>query len=304
MTKLSNNNEYQSLITNIGNILEQGKKQAYQKLNNIVVMTYWEIGKYIVKYEQKGEDKAGYGAQLLKFLSTDLTNNFGKGFSVDSLERMRKLYQLFPKSATLSRKLSWSHYRLIIRLKEPLARNFYILETEKENWSTRELDRQINAMLFERLALSKDKAKVLKLSEKGQVIENPQDILKDPYVLEFLGLQEQSHYSETELEQKIIDNLEKFLLELGKGFMFVERQKRITLEDDHFYIDLVFYNRFLKCFLIIELKIGKLTHKDLGQLQMYVNYFDREIKNEDENPTIRLLLCADKKKSIVEYTLP
>jgi len=191
-----------------------------------------------------------------------------------------------------------------MRLKEPLARNFYILETEKENWSTRELDRQINSMLFERLALSKDKKKVLKLSEKGQVIENPQDVLKDPYVLEFLGLQEKSHYSETELEQKIIDNLEKFLLELGKGFMFVERQKRITLEDEHFYLDLVFYNRFLKCFLIIELKIGKLTHKDLGQLQMYVNYFDREIKNKDENLTIGLLLCADKKKSIVEYTLP
>ena len=210
----------------------------------------------------------------------------------------------FSNSETLSRKLSWSHYCLIMRLDNPLARKFYIKEIENENWSVRELDRQINSMVFERIALSKDKKSVLQLAQKGHVIKKAKDLVKDPYVLEFLGLEKLDKYSETELEEKIITNLQKFLLELGKGFMFVARQQKITLEDEHFYIDLVFYNRLLKCFVLIELKIGKLTPKGLGQLQMYVNYYDREIKQKEENLSIGILLCADKKEAIVKYTLP
>jgi predicted nuclease of restriction endonuclease-like (RecB) superfamily len=295
---------YSSLINNISLILEQGRKQAYQAVNSILVRTYWEIGKQIVEYEQKGKEKAEYGSALLEHLSTDLTKRFKKGFSVDNLENMRRFYISFPNSETLSRKLSWSHYCLLMRLKEPLAVNFYTVESGNNNWSVRELDRQINSMLFERLALSKDKKGVIELSKKGQVIQASEDMIKDPYVLEFLNLEESSKYSETELEQKIIGHLEGFLLELGKGFMFVARQQRITLEAEHFFIDLVFYNRILRCFIIIELKVGRLTHKDLGQLQMYVNYYDREIKRKEENPSVGILLCADKKEAVVRYTLP
>jgi predicted nuclease of restriction endonuclease-like (RecB) superfamily len=191
-----------------------------------------------------------------------------------------------------------------MRLEEPLAREFYIKEIEVNNWSVRELERQINSMLFERFALSKDKKGILKLAKKGQIIEKAADLVKDPYVLEFLNLEENPKYNESELEQRIIDNLKKFIMELGKGFMFVARQQRLTLDGDHFYIDLVFYNRILRCFVIIELKVGKLKHQDLGQLQMYVNYYDREIRKEDENLTIGILLCTDKKDTVVEYTLP
>jgi len=292
------------LISYIGTLLGQARKQVYTQVNQILVNTYWQIGKRIVNYEQKGKQRADYGSRLLDNLSRDLTKLHGNGFSRDNLERMRKFYLTFPNSETLSRKLSWSHYCLIIRLDNPLARKFYIKEIENENWSVRELDRQINSMVFERIALSKDKKGVLKLSQKGQLIEKAEDLVKDPYILEFLGLEESRRYSETDLEEKIITNLEKFLLEIGKGFMFVARQQRITLEDEHFYIDLVFYNRLLRCFVIIELKIGKLTHKDLGQLQMYVNYYNREVRQNDENPTIGILLCADKKEAIVRYTLP
>jgi len=269
-----------------------------------LVKTYWEIGKRIVEFKQSGKERADYGSGLLDRLSRDLIEKYGRGFSTDNLERMRKFYSTFPKSETLSRKLTWSHYCLIMRLDEKLARSFYAIETEKENWSVRELDRQINSMLFERIALSKDKKGVLKLAKKGQIIEKAGDLIKDPYILEFLGLEQSHKYTESQLEQKIIDNLQKFLLEIGKGFMFVARQQRITLEDEHFYIDLVFYNRLLRCFVVIDLKIGKLTHKDLGQLQMYVNYYDREVKQGDENYTSGILLCADKKDAVVKYTLP
>jgi len=296
--------EYNTLISYIGTLLGQARKQVYTQVNQILVNTYWQIGKRIVNYEQKGKQRADYGSRLLDNLSRDLTKLHGNGFSRDNLERMRKFYLTLPNSETLSRKLSWSHYCLIIRLDNPLARKFYIKEIENENWSVRELDRQINSMVFERIALSKDKKGVLKLSQKGQLIEKAEDLVKDPYILEFLGLEESRRYSETDLEEKIITNLEKFLLEIGKGFMFVARQQRITLEDEHFYIDLVFYNRLLRCFVIIELKIGKLIHQDLGQLQMYVNYYNREVKQDDENPTIGILLCADKKEAIVRYTLP
>ncbi len=295
--------KYDKLIKSISNIVNDGKKHAFYAVNKALLATYWEIGKKIVEFEQSGKKRAAYGTQLLKSISRDLSE-LGKGFSVDNLEKMRGFYLIFKKSETLSRNLTWSHYSLLMRLKNSTTREFYSIECSKEGWSVRQLERQIDSMLFERLALSKDKKGVLELSKKGQILEKSSDIIKDPYILEFLDLEEQSKYSETDLEQKIIDNLKNFLLELGKGFMFVERQQRITLEDEHFYIDLVFYNRLLKCFVLIELKIGKLTHKDLGQLQMYVHYYDRSIKSKDENPTIGILLCADKKEAIVRYTLP
>lgn len=296
--------QYTRLIKTIGKILIEGRRSALRSVNQILVKTYWEIGRQIVEFEQEGRVRAKYGVSLLRNLSKDLTEKYGKGFSEDNLEKMRKSYLIFKNSETLSRKLSWSHYCLIIRIEDASVRNFYSVETEKEGWSVRELERQINSMLFERLALSKNKKEVLRLSKKGQMIQTPKDIIKDPYIFDFLGLEEASVFTESTLEQKIIDTLEKFLLELGKGFTFVERQKRITLEDNHFYIDLVFYNRLLRCFVLIELKVGALTHKDLGQLQMYVNYFDREIKSGDENQTIGILLCADKKEAVVKYTLP
>lgn len=217
---------------------------------------------------------------------------------------MRKLYLTFPNSETLSRKLSWSHYTLILRINEKLKREFYLKEIESENWSVRELKRQINSALFERLVLNKNNKEILKLSKSGQIIENPSDLIKDPYILEFLNLEEHYKYNEIYIENKIMENIKKFILELGKGFMFVSRQQRITLDSTHFYIDLVFYNRELRCFVIIELKTEELKHQHLGQLQMYVNYYDREIKSENENPTIGILLCLDKKESVVEYTLP
>ncbi len=296
--------DYNYLIENIGSLLEQGRKQAYHAVNQILVKTYWEIGRQIVEYEQEGKEKAEYGSALLDNLSKDLINKFGKGFSRDNLEKMRKFYSLFKNSETLSRKLSWSHYCLLLRIENDMARQFYLIEAEKEAWSVRELDRQINSMLYERIGLSHDKNRLIEVSKKGQIIESPKDIVKDPYILEFLRLEQKPAYNETDLENSIIDNLQKFLLELGKGFTFVDRQKRITLEDEHFHIDLVFYNRILRCFVLIELKIGKLTHRDLGQLQMYVNYYDRNIKSASENNTVGILLCADKKEAIVRYTLP
>lgn len=296
--------EYSSLISSIGNLLRDARKKVFYQINQTLVQTYWKIGQRILEFEQRGKTRANYGEKLLEKLSLDLTNQFGKGFSRDNLEKMRKFYLLFPKSETLSRKLSWSHYCLILRLEDKLARNFYLMETEKENWSVRELDRQMNSMLFERLALSKNKQGVLSLAKKGQVISKADDLIKDPYILEFLNLPAYEQYSETDLERELLSNLEQFLLELGKGFMFVARQQRITLEDEHFYIDLVFYNRILRCFVLVELKIGKLAHKDLGQLQMYVNFYNRQIKQLDENPTIGILLCADKKEAVVKFTLP
>jgi predicted nuclease of restriction endonuclease-like (RecB) superfamily len=302
--KSVNSRNYSALVDNIGSLLEEARRTAFYSINEVMVKTYWEIGKKIVEFEQGGKERAKYGSNLLESLSSDLKKKFSRGFSIDNLEKMRKFYITFRNSETLSRKLSWSHYCAIMRLDNPLSRNFYLTECEKEGWSVRELNRQISSMIFERIALSKDKKGVLLLSKKGHAINGPDDLVKDPYILEFLSLPESSKYTETELEQKIIDNLEKFLLELGKGFTFAARQQRITLEDEHFYIDLVFYNRLLKCFVLIELKIGKLEHKDLGQLQMYVNYYNREIKSREENPAIGILLCADKKAAIVRYTLP
>jgi len=293
-----------SLYSQIRQILLDAQNTVARAINLVMVQAYFEIGRLIIEEEQHGEARAGYGEEILETLSRRLKIEFGKGFSVRNLRNMRTFYVTFKNRQTLSAKLSWSHYILLMRLDNEHARNFYLKESETENWSVRELDRQINSLLFERLSLSRDKAQVKVLAEQGQVLESPRDLVKDPYVLEFLGLQEHAAYTEKELETALIDNLQSFILELGKGFTFVARQKRITLDAEHFYIDLVFYNRLLHCFVLIDLKIGKLMHQDLGQLQMYVNYYDREVKTKDEERTIGVVLCHDKKETIARYTLP
>ena len=299
---LTNNNFYQE----IKELLYSAKNRVYQTINTTMTQTYFQIGKRIVEEEQGGETRAEYGKSLLKLLSVQLINEFGKGFSVDNLENMRRFYLAFQKSETVSRKfeLSWSHYIFLTRIENIDERNFYEIESIENSWSLRELKRQFDSGLFERLKLSSDKQKVKELSLNGQVIQTAQDLIKDPYILEFVGLPELSSYSESELEQKLIDKLEHFLLELGKGFTFVARQKRITIDEKHFKVDLVFYNRLLKSFVVIDLKIGELKHQDIGQMMMYVNYFDRFEKTDDENSTIGIILCKDKSKALVELTLP
>ena len=299
---LTKNNFYQE----IKELLYSAKNRVYQTINITMTQTYFQIGKRIVEEEQGGETRAEYGKSLLKLLSVQLINEFGKGFSVDNLENMRRFYLAFQKSETVSRKfeLSWSHYIFLTRIENIDERNFYEIESIENSWSLRELKRQFDSGLFERLKLSSDKQKVKELSLNGQVIQTAQDLIKDPYILEFVGLPELSSYSESELEQKLIDKLEHFLLELGKGFTFVARQKRITIDEKHFKVDLVFYNRLLKSFVVIDLKIGELKHQDIGQMMMYVNYFDRFEKTDDENSTIGIILCKDKSKALVELTLP
>ena len=300
--KLTNNNIYQE----IKELLYSAKNRVYQTINTTMTQTYFQIGKRIVEEEQGGEIRAEYGKSLLKLLSVQLINEFGKGFFVDNLENMRRFYLAFQKSETVSRKfeLSWSHYIFLTRIENINERNFYEIESIENSWSLRELKRQFDSGLFERLKLSSDKQKLKELSLNGQVIQTAQDLIKDPYILEFVGLPELSIYSENELEQKLIDKLEHFLLELGKGFTFVARQKRITIDEKHFKVDLVFYNRLLKSFVVIDLKIGELKHQDIGQMMMYVNYFDRFEKTDDENSTIGIILCKDKSKALVELTLP
>jgi len=304
-------------------LLKVARKSVIQTVNKTMVYTYFEIGKIIVEEEQKGKTRAEYGKKILKGLSERLGKEFGRGFSVDNLENMRRFYLTYSitekpsrkfikeKSETVSRisenadfQLSWSHYLFLVKIDNPDERKFYETEAINNNWSLRELQRQFDTALFERLVLSRDKKGIKKLFEKGQIIEKPSDTVKDPYILEFLGLPEESRYSETELEQKIIDKLEDFLLELGKGFTFVGRQVRFTFDDKHFRIDLVFYNRILQCFVLIDLKIGEISHQDLGQMQMYVNYYDRKVKLENENKTIGIILCKKKNETLVEITLP
>ena len=288
----------------IRRVLLEAQSSVSRAVNTAMVHAYFEIGRLIVEDEQHGKARAGYGEETLKMLSERLMAEFGRGFSMRNLRNMRTFYLTFRNRQTLSARLSWSHYTLLMRLDDEQARDFYIKEIEAENWSVRELDRQINSLLFERLALSRNKVEIKALAEQGQILESPRDAIKDPYILEFLGLPEQAAYSEKDLETALLNNLQSFLLELGKGFTFVARQKRITLDAEHFYIDLAFYNRLLRCFVLIDLKIGKLTHRDLGQMQMYVNFYDREVKTGDENPTIGIILCRDKKETIARYTLP
>ena len=294
------------LANKISELLISARQKVVQTVNQTMVLTYFEIGKMIVTEEQQGKERADYGKQIIKSLSKRLTSQFGKGFSQRNLEQIRQFYLVYSKTQTLSAEfnLSWSHYMKLMRIDDEIERKFYEIESHKNNWSLRELNRQYDSALFTRLALSKDKEEILKLSVHGQTLENPQDAIKDPYVLEFIGLPENSNYSESELEQKLIDKLEHFLLELGNGFTFVARQNRISFDDKHFRVDLVFYNRILKCFVLIDLKIGELKHQDIGQMQMYVNYYDRQVKLNDENKTIGIILCQNKSEAVVEFTLP
>ena len=290
----------------IRGLLKSARENIVSTINSTMAKTYFLIGKRIVEEEQNGEKRAEYGKKLIKELSKKLTKEFGKGFSERNLEQMRKFYLAYSIPQTLSAefRLSWSHYLILMRMENLDERNFYEIEAIENNWSLRELRRQIDSALYERLVLSRDKEKVKSLALKGQIIEKPEDVVKDPYILEFLGLEEQNSYSENKLETEIINNLEKFLLELGKGFTFVGRQVRFTFDEKHFRVDLVFYNRLLKCFVLIDLKIGEVTHQDLGQMQMYVNYYDRYIKLDDENKTIGIIICRDKNDTLVKMTLP
>lgn len=343
------------LIAEVRELIQAARNVAASTVNALQVMTNFEIGRRIVEQEQKGEERAAYGIELLKELSASLTEEFGRGFSKANLEYMRRFYVEWqgrlspiaqtvsgqsspeyaakslelpsPISETPSRKsrsageppiaqtlsgqsrstpfrLSWSHYVLLMGIKDPAERSFYEIEATNEGWSLSELKRQKASGLYERLALSRDKQSLRRLATEGQLVTRPQDILKEPYVLEFLGLDERAVYSETDLETALIDHLEHFLLELGKGFLFESRQRRFTFDEDHYFVDLVFYNRLLRCYVLIDLKLDKLTHQDLGQMQMYVNYFDRHVKLPEENPTVGLLLCKSKKQAIVELTLP
>lgn len=292
-----------SIYKEIKSILEQARNKVYKAANSTMVEAYWNIGRVIVE-KQGGNNKAEYGTALIKNLSKKMTKEFGKGFTVANLKNMRQFYLIFQKSYALRSELTWTHYRLLMRVENENARNFYIEECIKSNWSTRQLERQITTLFYERLLSSKDKEKVSKeIFKLEPQIKKAEDIIKDPYVLEFLGLSENTNFLEKNLEQALIDHLQKFLLELGRGFSFVARQKRITFDGRHFYIDLVFYNYLLKCFVLIDLKVGDLTHQDLGQMQMYVHYFEEEMMNEGDNPPIGIVLCADKSDSIVKYTL-
>ena len=295
-----------SLYSKIAAILEQNRKSVAVAVNTAMVRTYYEIGRSIVENEQKGSARAEYGKEVLKNLSARLTANYGKGFSLTNLKQMRDFYLTYQIGQTVSDQftLSWSHYLFLMRIDNPAERNFYEIEAKNSNWSLRELKRQFDSALYERLAVSKDKESVKKLSQKGSVVESPADIVKDPYILEFLGLPERSEYSESDLEGRLIDKLESFLLELGKGYTFVGRQSRITFDEKHFFVDLVLYNRLLQCFVLVDLKIGEITHQDLGQMQMYVHYYDRFVKLEHENKTIGIILCKKKSDSLVEITLP
>lgn len=328
-----NNLDRSQLFQSIKSLVETAKSSIVRNINATMLLTYFQIGKMIVEDEQEGKERADYAKETLKNLSYQLTEEFGRGYSVDNLQWMRKFYLYYQNYATPSRisaeeqnyatlsrifqpsenqndtventfVLSWSHYVQLMKIENEEERKFYEIESAKNNWSLRELKRQYNSAVYERLALSRDKEGVKELAKKGQIIQKPTDLLKSHYVLEFLDLKEDNRYTETDLETEIINKLEHFMLELGKGFLFEGRQKRFTFEGDSFYVDLVFYNRLLKCFVIFDLKIGKLTHQDIGQMQMYVNYYDRMVKLPEENQTIGIILCKEENKTVVEFTLP
>ena len=292
----------QNFYNEIKSILDKAKNKVYRAVNFAMVEAYWLIGKRIVE-QQGGAERAEYGSRLIKKLSERLTADYGKGFTVTNLKNMRLFYLTFQKGQTLSDQLSWSHYCALIKVENPNAREFYLQETLKANYSVRQLQRQINTHFYERLLSSQNKSSV---AAEIQTLEpkTPEDIIRDPYVLEFLGLDDIKDLYENNLETALITHLQKFLLELGRGFSFVARQQHINFDDKHFYIDLVFYNYILKCFVLIDLKMGELTHQDLGQMQMYVHYYERELMNEHDNPPISIVLCADKNESVVKFTLP
>ena len=294
----------QNIIHEIKSLIAKAKEGAIRSVDHHRTVMYWHIGERIFNEEQQGKDRADYGNYLIKYLSEQLQPEFGSGFSYRQLELMRQFYRMFPIANTLYSQLNWSQYKLLLRIEDEDKREYYIAETTKNTWSVRQMERQINSQLFERLLLSNDKESVLAVARNEVIPTNPNEIIKDPMVLEFLGLKRESAYYEKDLEQAIITHLQDFLLELGNGFSFVARQKRIHIEGDEFFVDLVFYNRILQCFILFEIKINKLTHEDLGQLQMYVNYYDRMEKLDFEKPTIGILLCADKNNAVVKFTLP
>ena len=302
--KIVKANLTEQFISDIRTIILSARESAIRSVDTVRVQMYWKLGERIFIEEQKGQDRAEYGAYLLQNVALEIEKEFGSGFSVRQLERARQFYRTYPIATALRTQLNWYQYRLLIQIDDKDKREYYELEATNNNWTGRELERQINSGLYERLLLSNDKKAVLEVARKERIPESPSEIIKDPMVLEFLGLRPEATYYEKDLERALITNLQAFLLELGNGFSFVARQKRILLEDDEFFADLVFYNRLLRCFVVIELKTHKITHEDIGQLQMYVNYYDRNEKAPDENPTIGILLCADKNDTLVKYTLP
>jgi predicted nuclease of restriction endonuclease-like (RecB) superfamily len=301
-----------TLYFEIKTVIENARTRAYKAINSAMVQAYWHIGRLIVEADQKGETKAEYGKALIKELSKRLTHDFGKGFTTTNLKYMRQFYLTFPISHalrdksdvnTLHPELSWTHYRLMLKVENPKARRFYIQECIESKWSTRQLERQINSFYYERLLSSQNKQAVREEAETKAITLRPENIIKDPYVLEFLDLKENSVFLEKDLEEALIGKLQAFLLELGKGFAFVARQQRITADGEHFYVDLVFYNYLLKCFVLIDLKLGKLTHQDIGQMDFYVRYYENEIKTETDHPTIGIILCSEKNETIVKYSV-
>jgi predicted nuclease of restriction endonuclease-like (RecB) superfamily len=295
--------DYRELVTSIELLLLKAKEQAAKEINYLLVQTYWQIGKFIIEFEQRGKGRAEYGAQVLDRLSKDLTAKFGKGFGRSNLVYIRQLYLTYSKSGTLSHQLGWSHYYELLKIDNPLERGFYEQQSIKENWSIRELKRQKQSALFQRLALSKDKKGFLKLAKEGQQIQHPNDLFRDPYIFEFLQLPERNLYSETDIEAELISNLQHFILELGKGFAFIGRQYRMTLANRHYHVDLVFYHRILKCFVLIDLKKGEVLHEDIGQMNMYLNYFKKEENVADDREPIGIILSTAKDKVLVEYAL-
>ena len=324
-----------ALFERISALIEESRKRVATAVNIAEVYTKYEIGRHIVEDEQEGKARAAYGKQVLPILSQKLTDKFGSGWSLETLKSARKFYSVYAPQAIRSTALtksdkdtgktnlansvdqiqiapaephkfvlSWSHYLVLMRIKDDGARSFYEVECAKQNWGVRWLQRQVGSSLYERIALSSDRDKVVRMAKEGEIIEKPADIIKNPVTLEFLGLKPDAAYSETKLENAIIDKMQTFLLEIGKGFLFEARQKRFTFDEDNFYVDLVFYNRLLQCYVLIDLKVDKLTHQDLGQMQMYVNYYDRYKKQDFEKPTVGILLCKDKNDSLVELTLP
>lgn len=324
-----------ALFERISALIEESRKRVATAVNIAEVYTKYEIGRHIVEDEQEGKARAAYGKQVLPVLSQKLTDKFGSGWSLETLKSARKFYSVYAPQAIRSTALtksdketgktnlvnsvdqiqiapaephkfvlSWSHYLVLMRIKDDGARSFYEVECAKQNWGVRWLQRQVGSSLYERIALSSDRGKVVRMAKEGEIIEKPADIIKNPVTLEFLGLKPDAAYSETKLENAIIDKMQTFLLEVGKGFLFEARQKRFTFDEDNFYVDLVFYNRLLQCYVLIDLKVDKLTHQDLGQMQMYVNYYDRYKKQDFEKPTVGILLCKDKNDSLVELTLP
>ena len=294
----------QSLVGEIKQIINDARAHAIRSVDFCRVRMYWAIGQRIVEKEQQGKERADYGTYLIKRLAQEIEPEYGSGFGERQLKFCRQFYKTYPNGNALRSQLNWSQYRMLIQISDPDKREYYELEAVNEGWTGRQLERQINSMLYERLLLSNDKESVLAVARKERTPESPQEIIKDPMVLEFLGLERKAAYYEKDLESAIISHIADFLLEMGKGFSFVARQKRLLLEDDEFFADLVFYNRLLRSFVVIEIKNHKITHQDLGQLQMYVNYYDRYEKQPDENPTIGILLCTEKNDTMVRLALP